>query len=275
MLSPFQLTLDVEKSMNYRQIATEVGDLVKWDTSVNKIMCVANALFRFNIETFPNDAITSIRAQTIYSCVLSLEKQSMNNEERNQLLVTFCKRITPEKHRDKLTQILEEGLRPSQSAGKEAPSEFVARGFHSEVVEQCKRLYAQGNYFHAVFEACKVYSRAVQAKSYSVSDGESLMMDVWGWEKGVLRLAACQTETDKNVQDAVKFLSAGLMRAMRNPTAHEPALHWPIEKQDCLDILSFVSFLFRQLDKAVFQAVKLILANITLHRTRKNGASQS
>ena len=44
---------------------------------------------------------------------------------------------------------------------------------------------------------------------------------------------------------------AGLMRAIRNPTAHEPALHWPITEPDAVDILSFISFLFRQLDKAV------------------------
>ena len=238
--------------MNYRLIATEVGDLVKWDTSVNEILRVANALFRFNIETFPNDAITSVRAQTVYNCILSLAKQSMNNEERNQLLMRFCKRITLENQRDQLTQILEDGLGPSQSAEKEAHSEFIARGFHSEVIEHCKRLYAQGNYFHAVFEACKVYNRAVQAKSCNTIDGESLMMNVWGWDKGVLKLTPCQTETDKNVQDGVKFLSAGLMRAMRNPTAHEPALNWPIEKQDCLDMLSFISFLFRQLDKAIY-----------------------
>ncbi len=151
-----------------------------------------------------------------------------------------------------MTQILADCLGPSQGAEKEAHSEFIARGFHSSVIEHCKRLYAQGNYFHAVFEACKVYNKAVQTKSCSTIDGESLMMNVWGWDKGVLKLTPCQTETDKNVQDGIKFLSAGLMRAMRNPTAHEPALHWPIEKLDCLDMLSFMSFLFRQLDKSVY-----------------------
>ncbi len=78
------------------------------------------------------------------------------------------------------------------------------------------------------------------------------MLQVWGCKKGVLKLTCCKTNTDKNVQEGIKFLSAGIMAAMRNPTAHEPALHWPIEKQDCLDMLSFMSFLFRQLDKAVY-----------------------
>src|SRR5947209_2402063 len=50
----------------------------------------------------------------------------------------------------------------------------------------------------------------------------------------------------------VGALSAGLMSAIRNPTAHEPAVDWPISLDDCLDILSFISFLYRQLDKAVY-----------------------
>lgn len=238
--------------MNYRLIATEVGNLVKWDSSVNEILRVAHALFRFQIEEFPNDAITSSRAQIVYNCILSLAKQSMTTEERNGLLLTFCKRITPDQHRDKLQQILEDILGPTQGAEKDAHAQFVSHGFHALITEHCKRLFAQGNYFHAVFEACKVYNRAVQEKAKSDLDGEKLMMAVWAPDNGVLKLTPCKSETDRNVQDGVKFLSAGVMRAMRNPTAHEPAIHWPIDRQDCLDMLSFMSFLFRQLDKAVY-----------------------
>jgi uncharacterized protein (TIGR02391 family) len=78
-----------------------------------------------------------------------------------------------------------------------------------------------------------------------------LMLEAWGCEKGTLKVTRCESDTDRNVQDGIKFLSAGLMRAIRNPTAHEPAIDWPISEEDCLDILSFVSFLFRKLDDAV------------------------
>jgi uncharacterized protein (TIGR02391 family) len=63
---------------------------------------------------------------------------------------------------------------------------------------------------------------------------------------------ACVTETDRNIQDGLRFLSAGVMKLMRNPMAHEPTLEWPISKQDCLDFLGFISFLWHQLDKAQF-----------------------
>lgn len=77
------------------------------------------------------------------------------------------------------------------------------------------------------------------------------MMAVWGCEKGPLKITRCQTPTDRDVQDGIKFLSAGLMQAIRNPTAHEPANHWPIDEKHCLNILSLISFLFRKLDMAV------------------------
>jgi hypothetical protein len=42
------------------------------------------------------------------------------------------------------------------------------------------------------------------------------------------------------------------MSAIRNPQAHEPALNWPITREDALDLLSFLSFLFKKLDKATY-----------------------
>lgn len=79
------------------------------------------------------------------------------------------------------------------------------------------------------------------------------MLDVWGPQKGVLKVTLCETETDQ-VQDGIKFLSAGLMQAIRKPTSHEPALDWPICRVDCLDILRFLSFLFRETGRCRLRA---------------------
>jgi uncharacterized protein (TIGR02391 family) len=237
---------------NYRLIAVQIGDALKYQTSINQINRVGGAIFRFRCESFPNDAITSSRAQLIHDWILSLAKQEMTEEERNNQLWSFCEQLCPdEESRNVVSSILEKA---GVSLGGRAYQlkEFQERNFHPQVVKHCRKLFCEGNYFHAVFEACKLYNKLTREKSQSNKDGEALMMDVWGWQNGVLKITACESETDQNVQDGIKFLSAGLMRAMRNPTAHEPALHWPINKEDCLDMLSFVSFLFRQLDKAVY-----------------------
>jgi uncharacterized protein (TIGR02391 family) len=137
-------------------------------------------------------------------------------------------------------------------AYKDDLNDFANRGFHPEVHRHSRTLFLQRNYFHAVFEAAKAYNYAVKEKSQSDQDGFRLMMDVFSSKSGVLKVTPCASKTDIDVQDGIKFLSSGLMQAIRDPTAHEPAITWPISKQDCLDILSFMSFLFRKLEAASY-----------------------
>ncbi|MCD6317752.1 TIGR02391 family protein [Candidatus Aerophobetes bacterium] len=235
--------------MNYRLIAIQVGDFLKYNTTINDINRAAQSVFTFSLENFPNESITSSRAKLIHDWILTLAKQRMNNEERNNLLKKFLKLITPENMILKIENILDQaGIKLYLD---ESLNEFCSRNFHYLIHQHCLKLYKQRNYFHAVFEAAKVYNKKVKEKAQSEKDGYSLMMDVWGI-KGVLKVTQCETETDKNVQEGLKFLSVGLMQAIRNPTAHEPAIYWPISKEECLDLLSFISYLLRQLDKAVY-----------------------
>lgn len=238
--------------MNYRLVAVQIGDLLKYSTTVNEINRLAGAIFRFQRENFANEAITSTRAQLVHDWILSLAKQEMNPDERNQLLIRFCHGLASDENRREVDKILVgAGISP-ETVNKQDYTLFLAHDFHPEVIKHCKNLFLQGNYFHAVFEACKAYNLLVKQKAQGTRDGAPLMLEVWGCDKGVLKITPCASQTDMDVQDGIKFLSAGLMQAIRNPTAHEPAILWPINKQDCLDVLSLISFLFRQLDKAVY-----------------------
>ncbi len=236
--------------MNYRLVANQIGDLLKYATTYNEIERAAKSIFTFQKEKFPNDSITSVRAQAFHDWVLTLAKQSMTNEDRNDLLVQFVSIVTPEDLENDVDKILKKA-KIDLKVGSVISDDFMSRNFHEEIHKHCRKLFIQENYFHAVFEAAKVYNKLVQKKSQNQRDGQGLMLDVFSL-KGVLKLNTGRTQTEKNVQESVKFLSAGLMQAMRNPTAHEPALDWPISKEDCLDMLSFISYLFRQLDKAIY-----------------------
>lgn len=239
--------------MNYRMIANQLGDLLKYDTTLNEINRAARSIFRFQLETFPNDAITSSRAKLVHDWVLTLAKQRMASDERNEQLAQFITMITPASCEELVDRLM-------KAAGFEVKlanivtEDFMDRNFHEVIHQHCRKLFMQENYFHAVFEAAKVYNKVVQNKACSQKDGQALMLEVFS-TNGVLKLNTGRSETERNVQEGVKFLSAGLMQAMRNPTAHEPALDWPISKEDCLDMLSFISYLFRQLDKAVYFSI--------------------
>lgn len=78
---------------NYKLIAIQIGDLLKWDTSVNEINRVAQATFNFNVSHFHVSSITSQRAQIIYDWIITLATQKMNNDERHKLLIKFCMKL--------------------------------------------------------------------------------------------------------------------------------------------------------------------------------------
>ena len=128
---------------------------------------------------------------------------------------------------------------------------FDERTFHSKIIQHARKLFVQGNYFHAVFECCKVYDKEVNQKSQIEDSGDSLMSKAFSLT-GPLKLNTQRTETEKNEQEGLMHLSRGIMSAIRNPQAHEPALDWPITREDALDLLSFLSFLFRKLDKTIY-----------------------
>lgn len=222
------------QEINFRDIATQIGDSLKYSISVNEIDRRGQSILQVSKEDFPNTAITSVRAQTLYNWVLSLAKTPLESTERVKRLINFCLELTPEEHKKATIAFLEKNNCPYNLLYKDSLDEFLKRNFHSEVVKHSQKLFAQGNYFHAVFEAAKAYNKDVKEKSKSDKDGQPLMLNVWGCESGVLKVTACQTQTDKDFQDGIKFISGGLMSAIRNPTAHEPAITWPIDKQDCL-----------------------------------------
>ena len=240
--------------MNIELIAIQIGDAAKYRKSVNEIDRVAKAVFQFSCQEFPNESITSERAQLTYNWIMSLEHQPWFTGELEQSLIDFVKSLTHGEIdlQHTLLNILNDCGIDSAIDNEDVLDRFDTHQFHSEIIKHCRKYYGQGNYFHAVFEAAKVYNNLVKSKAQSTKDGAPLMFIAWDTQNVVLKVNSLTSETDRNVQDGIKFLSAGLMRAIRNPTAHEPALQWPVDEQDAIDILSLVSFLLRQCDKAVY-----------------------
>jgi len=229
---------------NYKMIALQVGNIIKYVTTEKELNLAAQSVFNFNMQEIRiSDSITSTRAKLFSNWILSLALQSITLEEKNKRLLQFLDTLLKGNISDEIIIILE------KAEILISCHEFTQRDFHQQIQYHCKKLFQQQNYFHAVFEAAKVYNKFVQQKSKVNKDGSDLMLNVLS-QQGVLKLNLGETKTEQNIQDGIKFLSVGLMQAMRNPTAHEPALDWPIGKQDCLDMLSFISYLFRQLDNA-------------------------
>lgn len=95
------------------------------------------------------------------------------------------------------------------------------------------------------------FDKAVQDKAQLQKTGRSLMQEAWAWRSNTLRATTGTSDSDESFHEGLKLLSEGVMAGVRNISAHEPILSWPIGKDDCIDALHLLSFLYRQLDKAV------------------------
>jgi len=237
---------------NPKLVAVRIGDVLKYDTTVNEIERMASGTFSFARESFPGEGITSVRAQRIYDWLTTLFKRKIHDTEKLQYLQTFLPGITTPAMRNNVNQILRQsGIPLELRVESEDESDFNARNFHPEVRAHARDLFLKGDYFHAVLEAAEAYNAAVKQKSgLGDLDGQGLMNKAFSSQNPVIWLTPCTTDTEKNIQDGYRFIAAGLMSAIRNPTAHAPALSFPIGRDDALDILSQISYSFRWLDRA-------------------------
>ena len=127
---------------------------------------------------------------------------------------------------------------------------FDGRQFHPSVLKHSRAHFYRGAYFHAVFEACKALDTSVRLATQSDKSGQPLMSEALSLT-GKVKVNAQQTVSERDEQQGIMFLCMGLMNAVRNPQAHEPELHWPMSREDALDVLAMISFLFRKLQSSV------------------------
>ena len=136
------------------------------------------------------------------------------------------------------------------------PDFYLWYGLHKNIVgdEETAKLYKDGYYHLAVFEAKKVYMEKVQEISAVEDDGYDLIRAAFNYEKSSpIEITNKQTETEKNIERANKYYALGVHFGFRNPSAHNSIgkikKNKIISKHDCLSVLSIISYLYSMLDK--------------------------
>ena len=72
--------------MNYKLIATEFGEAIKYDTTINDDGRVFSALSDMKLENYPNDYITSSRSQLIYSWIMTIGNSSLSETNKAEFV---------------------------------------------------------------------------------------------------------------------------------------------------------------------------------------------
>lgn len=122
---------------------------------------------------------------------------------------------------------------------------FDERNIHPDIAKVSMKLFDDGHYAQATFEALKYIDNQVKAISGIEETGFSLMMNAFNETSPKIKLTDLVTISDKDEQKGYRYVFAGIMSGVRNPRGHDNRID-PIDL--CLDHLSVASVLLRTLE---------------------------
>lgn len=129
---------------------------------------------------------------------------------------------------------------------------FDTRGIHPLLHGKTRRLFDDGHFAEATFEAFKTVEKQVRDYSRITETGQKLMLRAFDKENPLLRLTPGLTISERDEQEGFRFLFAGSVMAIRNPRGHES--DQSDSPDECLDHLALASMLLRRLAKAGYAA---------------------
>lgn len=145
------------------------------------------------------------------------------------------------------TEEEEGGLREAE----EETHPFDTRDIHPKLPQTVRKLFDNGHYPQATFEAFKFIDKVVQRLSGNKECGFKLMMNVFSDSSPAVQLTPCTTKSEIDEQKGYQFLFAGSVLAVRNPRGHECS--FKDGPDDCLDHLSLASLLLRRLEQSGYK----------------------
>ncbi|MEN9391871.1 MAG: hypothetical protein RLZZ104_214 [Pseudomonadota bacterium] len=145
-------------------------------------------------------------------------------------------------------------LPEAQRRANELRSDLETRGVHADVLTFCRAELVADDYFHAVQEAVKSVAAKMRAKTGLTDDGSTLVDRALGGTPPMIAINSLSSESERGEQRGFANLVRGTFGMFRNPTAHEPRIHWPMSKGDAQDLLTLVSLIHRRLDASYMPA---------------------
>lgn len=142
-------------------------------------------------------------------------------------------------------------------------AQYHWRRLHQTVKDASYDDYKKEDFYRAVEETIKRFETITKSKSGNNLTGRDLMAQVYGKDKCLSVTSKYKKrdgsdfgiDTQENIEEGQKFMSMGMMAGVRNPLAHEEKIELKetglFSENDCLDILSLLSHLFRRLDDAI------------------------
>lgn len=120
---------------------------------------------------------------------------------------------------------------------------------HSKIVNASKKLFYDGHYSQAIFEAIKILEKEIKEKS-SIRDkvGVDLVNHVFNKEHPIIKIVEGEEQEHIDEREGFRFLYMGTFLGIKNPKSH--SIQNLNEPDKALEYLSFISLLMKRLDES-------------------------
>lgn len=151
-------------SFNYKFLATQLGESIKYDSTVNKINRVFLSLTNLKYSEYINSAITSIRSQTAYSWVLTIGDSSLRESGKISLIRQAIENLVI--NEDSKLKLL--GLLPRDLPNKKRlPVKTGGRNYIDRVrIKELRGIKSDKFDFSKLIRLCEELNLAFSNKSY-------------------------------------------------------------------------------------------------------------
>ena len=129
-------------------------------------------------------------------------------------------------------------------------TDLERRNVHADVLVFCRAEFLVEDYFHAAQEAVKSVADKMRSQTGLTGDGDQLVNQSLSGTTPIIAINSLATPSLRSEQSGFANLIRGVFGMFRNPTAHEPRIHWPMGKEDAEDLLTILSLIHRRLDTA-------------------------
>ncbi|GAK56935.1 hypothetical protein U27_03899 [Candidatus Vecturithrix granuli] len=148
---------------------------------------------------------------------------------------------------EKLDRSLLKYQRSINSKMQESTSEFLTTLFHPTVTHYALSQLVGGHYQEAVLNSVKAIMQMIRERAELDLDGEQLVTNVFSVKNPKLVFDTINTKTGENIQGGFMMILQGLVRGVRNPTAHG---FENITKSEAMQYLVFASLLANKIENA-------------------------
>lgn len=139
-------------------------------------------------------------------------------------------------------------LSEAQRRARDLRAGLELRGVHPDVIRFCKSELLVDNYFHATLESVKSIADKLRTRTGIDEDGANLVDKIFSGDTPLLAINSRRTKSERDEQIGFANLVKGVFGMFRNPTAHEPKIHWVMDRADAEDLLTLASLIHRRID---------------------------